>query len=78
MRKINEIAKEIRSSWKHVSPYAEPYLQAMEEINNITDNYFYDSAESIVLYFLSNAAGFRGNDARRIKKELKDMCATLK
>ena len=35
--------------------------------------YYYDSAESVVLYFLANAQGFRGEDARRIKAELNSM-----
>ena len=39
----------------------------------IQENYFLDSAESIVLYFLSNAQTWRGEVARRIKKELKEM-----
>jgi hypothetical protein len=34
-----------------------------------------DSAESIVAYFLSNAATWRGADARRIKAELKALAA---
>jgi hypothetical protein len=31
-----------------------------------------DDAKSIVSYFLCNATTWRGEDARRIKKELKD------
>jgi hypothetical protein len=45
----------------------------METLNSIHDNYYFDSAHSIVLYFLSNAQGWRGEDARRIKAELKQM-----
>ena len=33
--------------------------------------YFYDSMASVVAYFLSNATGWRGDDARRLKAELK-------
>jgi hypothetical protein len=73
MRQINEIARDIRADWKKVSPYAEPYLQAMESLNSISDRYFYDSADSVILYFLSNAAGWRGPVAREIKAELKQM-----
>ena len=35
--------------------------------------YHYDSAAFIVAYFLSNAIEFQGDDAIRIKAELKSM-----
>ena len=72
-RPLYEIAREIRKAWTKVSPYAEPYLEAMESLNSINDNYYLDSGKSIVLYFLSNASTWRGEDARRIKAELKEM-----
>jgi hypothetical protein len=73
MRKLYQIASDIRSNWKNVSPYAEPYLDAMSELESVNDNYYLDSAKSIVLYFLANAQGFRGDEARRLKAELKAM-----
>lgn len=73
MRQIKEIARDIRADWKKVSPYAEPYLQAMESLNSISDRYYCDSADSVILYFLSNATGWRGQVAREIKAELKQM-----
>ena len=72
-RPLYEIASEIRKTWTKVSPYAEPYLEAMQSLNTINDNYYFDSGKSIVLYFLSNANTWRGEDARRIKAELKEM-----
>lgn len=72
-RPLYEIAREIRKAWTKVSPYAEPYLEAMESLNTIDDNYYLDSGKSVVLYFLSNASTWRGEDARRIKAELKQM-----
>jgi len=75
MRKLYQIAADIRSNWKNVSPYAAPYLDAMSELETINDNFYLDSARSVVLYFLSNATGFRGPDAKRIKAELKEMAA---
>ena len=75
MRKLYQIAADIGTNWKNVSPYAEPYLDAMSELETINDNYYLDSARSVVLYFLSNASGFRGPDAKRIKAELKEMAA---
>lgn len=68
---IYEIAKYIYQNWKNVSPYAEPYLRAMTNIDSINDNYFNDSASSVVLYFLSNAIGWRGDVAREVKAELR-------
>lgn len=73
MRPIYEIAREIRADWKKVSPYAAPYLSAMFSLRTIEDNYLYDSAYSVVSYFLANAGSWRGETARRIKAELKEM-----
>jgi hypothetical protein len=73
MRNINEIASEIENSWKNVNYAARPYLDAMHEVSRLSDKYFYDDARSVVLYFLANAATWRGDDAKRIKAELKAM-----
>lgn len=72
-RTLAAIAAEIETDWR--KPYfgAVPYLDAMRSLDAITDNYYQDSAESIVLYFLSNATTWRGDTARRIKTELKAM-----
>jgi hypothetical protein len=72
-RPIYEIANEIERSWPKVNYAARPYLDAMKSLNRITDNYMFDSGKSVVLYFLSNATTFRGEDARRLKKELKEI-----
>ena len=73
-RLINEIAAEIRADWK--KPYfgAVPYLRVMHRLNTMSDSYGCDDAESIIMYFLANAGTWRGETARRIKKELKDLC----
>ena len=72
-RRINYIAHEILNDWS--KPYfgAVPYLQAMLTMESITDNYGMDSGKSIVLYFLANAQTWRGETARKIKKELNQM-----
>ena len=77
-RPIYEIAQEIRRTWKpkkaqpgEVYYAAEPYLRAMECIGQVEDNYGLDTGTSVVCYFLSNATTWRGEDAKRIKKELK-------
>lgn len=72
-RPLYEIAREIRKDWKPVDYAAQPYLDAMGSLDKITDSYMSDSAKSIVLYFLSNAAKWRGPKAKEIKMELKQM-----
>lgn len=73
MRKLYEIAREIRADWKNPYFGAVPYISAMERFANITDGYGFDSAKSIIRYFLSNAGTWRGDIAKRIKLELKGM-----
>lgn len=72
-RTLREIAADIRRNW--AKPYfgAVPYLEAMAELDDIRGRYFQDSAASVVRYFLSNASTWRGEDAKRIKAELKAM-----
>ena len=72
-RPLYTIAAEIRSDWKKVNYAAVPYLEAMQQLNSIEDNFILDSARSIVRYFLSNATTWRGEKAREIKAELKAM-----
>jgi len=73
MRPIYVIAAEIKRVWP--KPYfgAVPYIEAMESLDSINDNYYADTGKYTVLYFLSNANTWRGEDARRIKAELKAM-----
>ena len=72
-RSLDTIAREIRADW--TKPYfgAVPYLDAMGSLNTMQDKYYYDDAESVVLYFLANATTWKGETARRIKTELKTM-----
>lgn len=71
-RPLHEIASEIRKDWgTKVYFGAKPYLDAMQTLNSITDNYGMDSAKSIVLYFLANAGTYRGEKAKTLKAELK-------
>tara|TARA_R110000787_G_scaffold12364_1_gene39900 strand:+ start:376 stop:612 length:237 start_codon:yes stop_codon:yes gene_type:complete len=70
-RKLSTIANDIETDWTNVNYAARPYLDAMHTLDSIRDNYYHDSASSVVLYFLGNASAWRGDTARRIKKELK-------
>jgi hypothetical protein len=72
-RPLHVIAEEIRSTWPKMYFGAVPYFEAMLSLDKISDNYYFDSAEEIVIYFLANANTWRGEDARRIKAELKGM-----
>ena len=74
-RSIRSIALDIRREWAKVNYAAKPYLEAMLELNSINDKYYNDSAKSVVLYFLSNAASFRGERAKALKAELKALGA---
>ena len=70
-RPIWQIAKEIKADWKNVNYAAKPYLEAMGDLTDITDNYYQDSAVSVIAYFLSNATSWKGDKAKEIKAELK-------
>lgn len=72
-RSLHEIACEISKDWK--KPYfgAVPYIRAMKTLDSIHDYYIFEEGRSIVLYFLANAQTWRGENAKRIKAELKAM-----
>ena len=72
-RPLSTIAREIRATWPKVYFGAVPYLQAMAQLDTVNDKFYEDDARSIVTYFLANAGTWRGDDARRIKAELKAM-----
>lgn len=73
MRKLYEIAAEIRKDWTKPNYAAVPYLEAMESLSEMSDMYIADSARSIVAYFLSNARTWKGETAKRVKAELNKM-----
>lgn len=74
-RPIHAIADEIIKDW--TKPYfgAVPYLGAMRFLHTIEDSYGYDDARTVLVYFLANAKTWRGETARRIKAEIKDIYA---
>ncbi len=73
MRHISRIAKDILIDWDNkVSPYAKPYLEAALSLETKLDCYYQDSAETIVLYALSNMGGYRTPRAKALKQELKE------
>ncbi len=72
-RLLSDIAYEIQSDWKNIYFGALPYLKAMQHLNSVNDMYGQDNGRYIVAYFLGNATTWRGEVARRVKKELNDM-----
>lgn len=73
-RELHEIAQEIKKDWGAKVNYgAVPYLDAMTQLRTIDDMFYEDSAKSVVAYFLSNASTWRGEVARRVKKELNQL-----
>lgn len=74
-RTFQQIARDIKSTWLNVYFGAVPYLEAMLELDTTDPNamYYYDTAGDIARYFLANASTFRGNDAKKLKEELKKL-----
>lgn len=82
-RTFSDIATEVLNLWK--AKYGKdlpwslkcalPYLQAMIECDTTDKNaqYYAETVESVVIYFLANVTSWRGEDAKRIKAELKEM-----
>lgn len=75
MRPLSQIAQDIESECgtKDWYVYAEAYVTPMKSLTSLSDTYGADSAESIVLYALSNLTSWRGERARSIKAELNGM-----
>lgn len=71
--KIYELADEIRSmhrnAEKKIPASAKPYLDAMNDLGDIKENYGADSGRSVVAYAMSNLKFF-GAQGKAIKAEL--------
>ena len=72
-RPLSLIARDIRRAWPRVYFAAAPYLDAMSSLNSIDDRYMYENGRGIVRYFLANASTFRGDQAKALKAELKQL-----
>lgn len=68
---ISAISRLIHRHWANVNYAAVPYLDAMGTLQSIDQPYYQDSGKSVVLYFLANAGGWRGEVAKAVKAELK-------
>ena len=72
-RPLSQIAVEIKKEWPNIPPHAEAYREPMSYLRSVEEDFGLDSGRSVVLYFLSNAGTWRGEKARAIKSELKDI-----
>lgn len=73
-RSLRSIAQDIKDDWDNIDTYAIPYVDAMLQINGgLECMYGADDAEDIVIRFLCNAQKWRGQVAREVKAELRDM-----
>lgn len=72
-RNLSDIAKDIRSNWKNISYWAEPYLQAMEQNHSSEPDapYIFEDAQTQVMYFLAMLSTGEEKLQRKSKKELK-------
>lgn len=72
---LGEIAdvvyRDHRKQGKQIYFAAAAHLSAMQSLRDVRDNYGADSGQSIIAYFLCNAAQWRGPVARIVKAELK-------
>ena len=72
-RPLHVIAREISTDWRKPDFGGVPYLDAVRQLSSIHGEFYNDRAKSIVAYFLANAGTWRGDNARRIKAELKGL-----
>jgi len=72
-RPLYAIASEIKRNWEKVYFGAVPYLDAMQGLESVNESFGYDSGRGIVRYFLANASSWKGETAKRIKAELKNL-----
>lgn len=78
VRAISAVARDIKREWTKVYFGAVPYLNAMLSLDSINGMYGCDSAQSVVIYFLANAQTFRGERAKALKAELKQILKEAK
>lgn len=64
------IRQDLRAQGKKVPFGAQPYLDALSSLGDISENYGEDSGSSIVAYLLSNLTSYKGAVAREVKAEL--------
>lgn len=69
-RSLREIARDVRKTWPKPYFAAQPYLEALGELDSADEMFYHDTGHSIIRGFLANAQTFRGPEARQLKEEL--------
>lgn len=73
-RTLRAIAGEIQRDWGDKVYFgAVPYLRAMRGLEKVTDKYDQDDGDDIIRRFLVNSKSWRGETARRVKAELREL-----
>ncbi len=72
-RPLNELAEIIYregrgKSWFNIAKH---YVEPMLSMTDATEDYYYDSGTSVVLYALNNLQYWRGDVAKQVKLEMK-------
>lgn len=70
-RPLSAIAAEITADWTALHGGAQPYMDAMRELRLATDRYGTETGSDMIQGFLLNAQTWRGEVARRVKRELR-------
>lgn len=76
MRTLGEVSLEILSDWKVINNGgAREALKCMKKMGMVTERFGADpNGYSVIGTFLAHSVGWRGDVARRVKKELREMC----
>lgn len=65
------LASIVRRAWPNVYFGAVPYLDAMRTMNGFGEMYGADEGREIGIYFLANAATWKGDVAKAVKARMK-------
>ncbi len=57
--------------WENISTEAKPYVEALFNLSDFNDSFWYDSADTIITYFLMNSTNWKWDIAKKVKKALK-------
>lgn len=78
-RLICDIAKEINDLWPIPNTHsAKPYLLNMLRLKKITDYNGIITPKDTIGFFLALSFGFKGENAQKLKAELKELADTVK
>lgn len=70
-RPLSQIAAEITADWTALHGAAQPYIDALSELQLATERYGLETGSDMIQGFLNNARTWRGEVARRVKQELR-------